>query len=77
MKRLSPFITVVICLHLLIIAALLIMRFFPLEEMFGSQGGALVQLSAAPVPTGEDIDDWKAEQKQVQKDLLDMNGPGP
>lgn len=75
MARLSPFTTVLIAFVLLSFVGLILAPFAPMiEEAFGAQGGEMVQLAASRVPTAEDEDDWRQEQMQVQRDLLDMTG---
>ena len=75
MKRLSPFVTVVIAFAGLTLVGLILAPFAPLiEEAFGAQGGEMVQLATSHVPTAEDAVAWRREQRQIQKDLLDMTG---
>jgi hypothetical protein len=75
MKRLSPFVTVVIAFAALTLVGLILAPFAPLiEEAFGAQGGEMVQLAASHVPTAEDARAWKREQQQVQRDLINLTG---
>ena len=75
MKRLSPFLTVVIAFAVLTLVGLILAPFAPLiEEAFGAQGGEMVQLAASHVPTEEDAEAWKREHRQIQRDLISMTG---
>ena len=75
MKRLSPFLTVVIAFAVLTLVGLILAPFAPLiEEAFGAQGGEMVQLATSHVPTAEDGAAWEREKRQIQKDLIDMTG---
>ncbi len=75
MKRLSPFVTVVIAFAGLTLVGLILAPFAPLiEEAFGAQGGEMVQLAASRVPTAEDACAWRREQRQIQRDLISMTG---
>lgn len=75
MGRLSPFLTVLISFTGLILVGLLLAPFAPLlQENFGAQGGEMVQLASSHVPTAEDAEAWKREQRQIQNDLIDMTG---
>ena len=75
MKRLSPFVTVIIAFAVLTLVGLILAPFAPLiEEAFGAQGGEMVQLTSSHVPTAEDARAWKREQRQIQSDLLNMTG---
>jgi len=71
-KKLSPFLTVVIAFLLVSIAGTVIVPF--VMEGFGAQGGEMVQLQTSHVPTMADIDEWKSEQKQIRKEIIDMTG---
>jgi len=71
-KKLSPFLTVVIAFLLVSIAGTVIVPF--VMEGFGAQGGEMVQLQTSRVPTMADIDEWKSEQKQIRKEIIDMTG---
>jgi hypothetical protein len=71
-KKLSPFLTVVIAFLLVSIAGTIIVPF--VMEGFGAQGGEMVQLQTSHVPTMADIDEWKSEQKQIRKEIIDMTG---
>ena len=73
MKRLSPFWVVAISIMLITVAGGLLSTIISIEN-FGAQGGELVQLSTSHVPTQDDVDDWKTEQKQVKKEIIDMTG---
>jgi hypothetical protein len=71
-KKLSPFLTVVIAFLLVSIAGTIIVPF--VMEGFGAQGGEMVQLRTSHVPTMADVDEWKSEQKQIRKEIIDMTG---
>ena len=74
MKKLTPFWTVMISIMLLTIVGNLIILVIPVQEMFGAQGGEMVQLRTSHVPTMSDLDDLKKEQKQIKKDIIEMTG---
>jgi hypothetical protein len=74
MKKLTPFWTVMISIMLLTIVGNLILLIIPIEEMFGTQGGTMVQLRTSHVPTMSDLDDLKKEQIQIKKDIIKMTG---
>ena len=74
MKRLSPFWTVMISVMLLTVVANLLLMVVPIEEMFGTQGGTMVQLRTSHVPTLDDIDDIKREKEQIMKEVINMTG---
>jgi hypothetical protein len=46
----------------------------PIREMFGAQGGEMVQLAAGHVPTMEDVEEQKEEARQVRKEIVNMTG---
>ncbi len=46
----------------------------PIYEMFGAQGGEMVQLAAGHVPTMEDVEEQKEEARQVRKEIVNMTG---
>ena len=71
-KKLTPFLTVVIAFLLVSIAGIIILPF--VIEGFGAQGVEMVQLRTSHVPTMADVDEWKAEQKQIRKEIIDMTG---
>jgi len=72
MKKLTPFWTVMISIILLTIAVNLLLLVVPVHEMFGAQGGEMVQLRTSHVPTLSDIEDLKREQQQVKKEIINM-----
>ena len=74
MKKLTPFWTVMISIMLLTIVVNLIMLVIPIEEMFGAQGGEMVQLRTSHVPTISDLNSLREEQKQIKKDIIEMTG---
>ncbi len=74
-KRMSAFVVVVLSLTLITFAGYVLAMFVPpLREMFGAQGGELVQLSTSHVPTMEDVDEMEEEREQVRKEIIDMTG---
>ena len=74
-KRLPAFIVVVLSLTLISLAGYVLAMFVPpLREMFGEQGGAMVQLATSHVPTMEDVDEMEEEREQVRKEIVDMTG---
>ena len=72
MKKLSPFATVLFSFVLIAFAGALLAPL--VVEGFGAQGGEMVQLAASHVPTETDLEDWKAEQRQVKKEIINMTG---
>jgi hypothetical protein len=74
MKHLSAFWTIILSIILIIIAGYTITLYFPIQEMFGAQGGEMVQLATSHVPTQDDVDQWRATQKQIRKEIIDMTG---
>lgn len=44
------------------------------REAFGMSPGTLVQLSSSHVPTGEDVEEQRALNRQIRHDLIDMTG---
>jgi hypothetical protein len=74
-KRMSAFFVVVLSLVLISFAGYLLALFVPpLREMFGEQGGAMVQLATSHVPTMEDVDEMEEEREQMRKEIVDMTG---
>jgi hypothetical protein len=74
MKRWGPGVTVIVSLLLLSLGSVILTQIFPLKEMFGAQGGEMVQLASSHVPTAEDEEDWKKEAAQIRRDLINMTG---
>lgn len=74
MRRLSPFLTVLFAIVGLTLVGFLLAPFAVPYEPFGAQGGEMVQLATSHVPTEEDVLEWKREQEQIKRDLLDMTG---
>jgi hypothetical protein len=74
MKRLSAFTTVFVSLLLLSLASYILLTFFPTMEMFGAQGGELVQLSASHVPTQTDMMEYEEYQRDLKRQLRDLTG---
>ncbi len=74
MKKMSPFLIVVISLLLISLAGYVLMWAIPIESFFGAQGGEMVQLAAGHVPTRADLEDQEEEAKQVERDLVEMTG---
>ena len=74
-KRMSAFIVVVLSFLLISFAGYVLALFVPpLREMFGEQGGAMVQLATSHVPTMEDVDEMEEEREQVRREIVDMTG---
>ncbi len=74
-KRMSAFVVVVLSLTLISVAGYVLAMFVPpLREMFGAQGGEMVQLATSHVPTMEDVDEMEEEREQVRKEIVDMTG---
>ena len=44
------------------------------QEAFGMSPGTLVQLSSSHVPTEEDVEEQRAQNRQIRHDLIDMTG---
>lgn len=74
MNKLTPFWTVMISIMLLSVVVNLIMLVIPLEELFGTQGGTMVQLQTSHVPDISDLNALREEQKQIKNELIEMTG---
>jgi len=74
MKRWGAGVTVLVSLLLLSLVSVVLAQIFPLKELFGAQGGEMVQLASSHVPTAEDEEDLKREAAQISRDLVDMTG---
>jgi len=74
MKRLSAFMTVIVSLLLLSVGSLVLVTFFPIMEMFGAQGGEMVQLASSHVPTESDFKEYQEYQRGLKKQLRDLTG---
>ena len=74
MNKLTPFWTVMISIMLLTVVVNLIMLVIPIEELFGTQGGTMVQLRTSHVPTMGDYNNFKKEQQQVKKEIIGLTG---
>jgi len=74
--HLTAFATVFLCLFLLSLAGMILVPFIPavVEELFGAQGGEMVQLQTSHVPTLLDVQEMENERRQVQKEIVDMTG---
>jgi hypothetical protein len=75
-SKLSPLLVVLVSLFMLNLAGLLLLPYVPesLKEMFGAQGGGMVQLRSSHVPTEDDVQDMIQEQKQIKKEIIGMTG---
>lgn len=74
-KRMGAMGTIVLSAVLLFIAGVVLgLVLKPVRELFGAQGGELVQLATSHVPTAEDAKAWEEEQEQIRRDLIDMTG---
>ncbi len=72
-KRLSAFFTVVLSFTLICFTGYLLALFVPpLREMFGTQGGTIIQLESNHVPTMEDVDEMEEERKQMRREIINM-----
>jgi hypothetical protein len=74
MKRLSAAMTVLVSLLLLSLASFILATFVPITEMFGAQGGEMVQLASSHVPTESDFIEYQAYQKDLKRQLRDLTG---
>jgi hypothetical protein len=74
MKKMSPFLVVIVSLLLISLAGYVLSLAIPIESFFGAQGGEMVQLAAGHVPTRADLEDQEEEARQVQRDLVEMTG---
>jgi hypothetical protein len=74
MNKLTPFWTVMISIMLLTVVGNLIMLLIPIDEMFGTQGGTMVQLRTSHVPTMADYNHFIKEQQQVKKEIIGLTG---
>ncbi len=72
--RKSPATAVLLSLVLIGVAAFLVAQYVPLMEMFGAQGGEMVQLAAGHVPTEEDAVELQEEAEQRRREIVNMTG---
>jgi hypothetical protein len=72
--KMSAWFVVLLAVFLLTLAGMLVVPFLPYKEMFGAQGGEMVQLAAGHVPTEEDAEEMNEWNQQVERDLIDMTG---
>ncbi len=71
----SPSTIVIVSLLLISLAGMILTAAMPqIREMFGAQGGEMVQLAAGHVPTAEDLREMQEEQRQVRKEIVNMTG---
>ena len=70
--------TVVILITAFVIALFVAQNLFEvlvLQESFGATSpGTLVQLASSHVPTAEDEEDWRNEQRQIRRELINLTG---
>ena len=66
--------TVLVSVLLLSLASCLLVTFFPITEMFGAQGGEMVQLASSHVPTESDLVEYQEYQRDLKRHLRDMTG---
>jgi hypothetical protein len=59
MKRLTPFWVVMISIMLITVVGCLLAMVVPID-IFGAQGGEMVQLQTSYVPTIDDVVNWRA-----------------
>jgi hypothetical protein len=74
MKKMSPFLIVIVSLLLISLAGYVLTWAIPIESFFGAQGGEMVQLAAGHVPTRADLEDEKEEARQVEREMVEMTG---
>jgi hypothetical protein len=72
--RKSPATAVLLSFVLIAVAAFLVSKYVPLLEMFGAQGGEMVQLASSHVPTEEDVQELREEARQRRREIIDMTG---
>jgi len=74
--HITAFVTVLLSMFLLSLAGMILVPFVPavVEELFGAQGGEMVQLQTSHVPTLLDTQEMEQERKQVQREIVDMTG---
>ena len=72
--RKSPATAVLLSLALIGVAAFLVVKYVPVLEFFGAQGGEMVQLAAGHVPTEEDVEELQEEARQRQREIVNMTG---
>lgn len=72
--RKSPATAVLLSLVLIAFSAFLVAQFVPILEMFGAQGGEMVQLAAGHVPTEEDVQELQQEARQRRREIVNMTG---
>ena len=75
-SHLTAIATVFLSMFLLTLAGMILVPFAPavVEELFGAQGGEMVQLQTSHVPTLLDVQEMDQERRQVQKEIVDMTG---
>jgi predicted PurR-regulated permease PerM len=75
-KHMTAFMTVVASILLLALAGYIIAPYIKdqIEELFGAQGGELVQLQTSHVPTLYDVQGMEEARKRVKKEMIDMTG---
>lgn len=74
MAKLSPIATIFISLFLISFAGMLIAVVVPVRELFGAQGGEMVQLATSHVPDASDWAEMQEEAQQRKKEIIDMTG---
>ena len=70
--------TVVILVTVFVVGLMLAQKLFEvtfLLESFGSTSpGTLVQLASSHVATAEDLEEWREEQRQIKRELIELTG---
>lgn len=75
-SRMSPMSAVLLSFFLIGLVGFVLSFLIPMPiyEMFGAQGGEMVQLAAGHVPTMEDVEEQKEETRQMRKEIVNMTG---
>lgn len=75
-SRMSPMSAVLLSFFLIGLVGFVLSFLIPMPiyEMFGAQGGEMVQLAAGHVPTMEDVEEQKEEARQMRKEIVNMTG---
>jgi hypothetical protein len=74
MAKLSPIATIFISLFLISFAGMIIAVVVPVRELFGAQGGEMVQLASTRVPDAADWEEMQEEARQRKREIVDMTG---
>ncbi len=74
MAKLSPIVTIFVSLFLISFAGMIIAVVVPVRELFGAQGGEMVQLATSHVPDEADWQEMQEEMRQRKKEIVNMTG---